>query len=190
VTAGTTSSEGRARAIERFFHANFTYSLEADLSGPGHPLALLVRQRRPAYCIYFAGAMAAMLRSLGIPARMIGGFVVEEPNALTGRALVRERDAHAWVEAWIPEQGRYFAFDPTPFDSRGAALGLERQGRLGALLDAAASSLRRAWAAAWRDPLGALASAGRSPLSWIPIAGALAFWLGRRRWSGLSRREE
>ncbi len=183
IIAGARSSRGRAQAIERFFHANFTYSLEADLTGKGHPLAVLVRERRPAYCIHFASAMAAMLRSAGIPARLVGGFLVEEPNRLTGRSVVRERDAHAWVEAWLPEEGRFVAFDATPMSTREAALGLERSGALGSLFGAAGSWLRRAFSGLRRDPLGALAALGESPVVWALLALLVAWWLkGREGW--------
>ena len=104
----------QAAALERFFHEQFAYSLETDLRGKGHPLVVLVRERRATYCVYFASAMAALLRSLGTPARLVGGFVPGDQDPLGGRALVRERDAHAWVEVWSAGDGRWLAFDPTP----------------------------------------------------------------------------
>lgn len=139
IVAGATTPRAKAQAIERFFNVNFEYSLEADLVGRGHPLVVLVRERRPAYCAYFAGAMAALLRVEGVPSRVVGGFALEEVNPLTGASVVRARDAHAWVEAWLEDEGRFVAFDPTPAGSRGQALGLER-GPLGIAVDAL-----RAW---------------------------------------------
>lgn len=107
--AGTTAS-----ALELYLSTEFTYSLTAKLAGDAPPLVLLLRDRRPAYCVYFASAMAAMLRVEGIPSRLVTGYLVEPPNDLSGRALARERDAHAWVEAWIPERHAWIAYDPTP----------------------------------------------------------------------------
>ena len=73
-----------------------------------------------------------------------------ETNPLTGRALVRERDAHAWVEAFLDGEGgsgRWVPFDPTPWRSRDEALGIDRQpSRLGALAGAAFAAARRLWA--------------------------------------------
>ena len=103
-----------ASALELYLSTNFSYSLTAKLAGDAPPLVLLLRDRRPAYCVYFASAMAAMLRVEGIPSRLVTGYLVEPPNDLSGRALARERDAHAWVEAWIPERHAWIAYDPTP----------------------------------------------------------------------------
>lgn len=107
--AGATAS-----AFELYLSTQFTYSLTAKLAGDASPLVILLRDHRPAYCVYFASAMAAMLRVEGIPSRLVTGYLVEPPNDLSGRALARERDAHVWVEAWIPERHAWVAYDPTP----------------------------------------------------------------------------
>jgi transglutaminase-like putative cysteine protease len=115
-----------ARALEAFFQQHFEYSLETDLltdGGGHHPLTVLIRQRRPAWCVYFASAHAALLRCAGIPARVVGGYLVPEGGPLTGHVVVREQDAHAWVEAWIETEQRWRTFDPTPAGSRVEALG-------------------------------------------------------------------
>ncbi|MGC4117425.1 MAG: transglutaminase-like domain-containing protein [Myxococcales bacterium] len=138
IVAGATTPGQKAAAIEAFFHANFQYSLKVDLLAKEHPLVVLIKERRPAYCAYFASAMAALLRTQGIPARLVGGWALEDVNPLTGSSIVRERDAHAWVEAWIEEEGRFVTFDPTPLSSRGDALGLER-GPLGTAFEALGS---------------------------------------------------
>jgi len=70
--------------------------------------------------------MAVMLRHLGIPSRVVTGFAAGEWSALTASFIVRQSDAHAWVEAWIPERG-WVTFDPTPPASQLAA----RAGALG-----------------------------------------------------------
>jgi hypothetical protein len=168
---------GPPRAIESALRDGYEYSLQTDLSSPDkrHPLVVLLEEKRPAYCIYFAGAMAALLRSRGIPARLVGGFVAAERNPLTGAMLVRARDAHAWVEAYL--DGRWTAFDPTPWRSRDSALGIERRrGFAGAVLDAVLSALRRAWNAP-AETLGRLA---RSPIT-LTAAALLALWLIAKR---------
>ncbi len=103
-----------ASAFELYLSTKFKYSLTAKLAGDAPPLVILLRDHRPAYCIYFASAMAAMLRVEGIPSRLVTGYLVEPPNDLSGRALARERDAHAWVEAWIPAKKAWITYDPTP----------------------------------------------------------------------------
>ena len=50
----------KTEQIERFFRNNFEYSLTTNLSGQEHPLVVLIKERRPAYCIYYASAMAVM----------------------------------------------------------------------------------------------------------------------------------
>jgi hypothetical protein len=59
--------------------------------------------------------MAIMLRSIGIPSRVVNGFRTGEFNDLTGNYIIRARDAHTWVEAFMPSVG-WTAFDPTPPD--------------------------------------------------------------------------
>lgn len=181
---GQPTARARAEALERFFAQGFSYSLTVDLKGKGHPLELLVRERRPAYCAYFASAMAALLRTQGVAARLVTGFAPAEANRLTGRSLVRSRDAHAWVEVYLPEERRWAAFDPTPWTSRDAALQLERErGWARELFDAAAMALRRAWAALRFQPGDTLLSALTSPLTWALVLAAAALTFGRRRWA-------
>ena len=57
--------------------------------------------------------MALLCRSIGIPARYVTGYLVTEKNSETGRYIVREKDAHAFVEVYIAGYG-WMTFDPTP----------------------------------------------------------------------------
>ena len=86
-----------------------------DLSGPpqADPLAYFLFQKRAGHCEYFAAAMTVMLRSAGIPARYINGFLTGEYNGVGGDFVVRASDAHSWVEAYFPGFG-WLTFDPTP----------------------------------------------------------------------------
>ncbi len=143
ITRGATTPRARAEALERWFRDNFQYSLSVDLNGEGSPLAVFVREKRPAWCVYFASAMAALLRSVDVPARLAGGFVPQEENPFTGAFLVRERDAHAWVEVYLEEEGRFVAFDPTPWQSRDALLEPQATSRLASAFQAVASVFRR-----------------------------------------------
>jgi protein-glutamine gamma-glutamyltransferase len=179
--AGTTTARAQAEALEKFFSSNFTYSLTVDLKGPAHPITNLVKERRAAYCSYFASAMVALLRTQGLRARMVTGFAPAETNSFTGRTLVRARDAHAWVEVYLPEEKRWAAFDPTPWYSRDEALAVQRQkGFLGNALDAVLSALRRAWAKVRYTPGDALVAVASSPVTWALVALA-AFFVFRNR---------
>src|SRR5204862_7560665 len=65
------------------------------------------------YCEQFATAETLMLRALGIPARLVTGYATGDYDPVLNQAVVRERDAHAWVEAYFPGHG-WVPFDPTP----------------------------------------------------------------------------
>jgi len=75
------------------------------------PLVAFVSYTRRGYCQHFAGAMALMLRYLGIPARVAAGFT--SGRYRDGTWTVTDHDAHAWVEVWFRGYG-WLPFDPTP----------------------------------------------------------------------------
>jgi len=103
----------KAAALETFLKTKYSYTL--DLTGnPGKdPLAHFLFETRAGHCEYFASSMTVMLRSLGIPAREVNGFLPGEFNELGGDYIVRASDAHSWVEAYFPGSG-WIVFDPTP----------------------------------------------------------------------------
>jgi hypothetical protein len=103
-----------AWTLQDYFRRHYTYSLDVDLAAQGDPLVDFVLNRRPAYCEYYASGLALMLRSLGIPARVVGGFAVREYNPLAGQWIVRQRDAHAWTEVFDATRGHWVAVDATP----------------------------------------------------------------------------
>jgi len=111
---------GRARTpydavarLEKWFlvSGGFRYSNRPPDISP--PLVGFVTQTRAGYCQYFAGAMALMLRYLGIPARVAVGFSGGTYSSRDRAWLVTDRDAHAWVEVWFKGDG-WIPFDPTP----------------------------------------------------------------------------
>jgi len=118
VTAYATSDETRAFALERYLMRHYQYSGEATPSRSKDPLAEFLFERRRGHCEYFASAMAVMLRTLDIPARVVTGFQSGAWNPLNGWYVMRNSDAHAWVEAWLPGRG-WVTYDPTPPVSRG-----------------------------------------------------------------------
>jgi transglutaminase-like putative cysteine protease len=116
VAAGSKNEYDKAANIESYLKAHYAYTL--DLSGPRarDPLANFLFVRRAGHCEYFASAMTMMLRSIGIPARYVTGFLPGEFNDIGGDYIVRESDAHAWVEVYFPDYG-WMTFDPTPAGS-------------------------------------------------------------------------
>jgi protein-glutamine gamma-glutamyltransferase len=113
ITASAGSNYTRARALELYLQSNFGYTLELPGKPEADPLAHFLFARKKGHCEYFASSMVIMLRTLGIPARVVNGFRGGEYNDLTGSYIVREKDAHSWAEAYFPEYG-WVTFDPTP----------------------------------------------------------------------------
>ena len=112
-TARDVTPYDKAATLEDFLKTKYSYTL--NLTGyPGKdPLAHFLFETRAGHCEYFASAMTVMLRTLGIPAREVNGFLPGEYNDLGGDYIVRASDAHSWVEAYFPGNG-WVVFDPTP----------------------------------------------------------------------------
>jgi hypothetical protein len=104
---------GAVIAIETWLRTTggFTYDESPPEAGGVPPLAHFVAEGKRGYCQHFAGAMALMLRMLGIPARVAAGFT--SGTFEDGGWTVTDHNAHAWVEVWFPGYG-WLAFDPTP----------------------------------------------------------------------------
>jgi transglutaminase-like putative cysteine protease len=132
-TSAPTEME-QARAMERHLRHDYGYTLELLSAPVPDPLAHFLFVRKKGHCEYFASAMTVMLRTLGVPARVVTGFQSGIYNPMTGWQVVRASDAHSWVEAWIAGRG-WTTFDPTPPDPGGSAEGL--LSHLSLLLDAA-----------------------------------------------------
>ena len=116
ITRGHDNAFDKAAAIELYLRKNFGYTLQLPATPPADPLANFLFERKQGHCEYFASAMAIMLRTVGIPSRVVNGFRMGEYNDVTGSYIVRGRDAHSWVEAYIPGAG-WTEFDPTPADA-------------------------------------------------------------------------
>jgi transglutaminase-like putative cysteine protease len=115
MTIGADSEAEKARAIERKLKRSYGYTLQLPNERVSDPLANFLFVRKKGHCEYFASAMAVMLRTLGIPSRVVTGFQGGTFNPITGAQVIRASDAHSWVEAWIPASG-WTTFDPTPPD--------------------------------------------------------------------------
>jgi protein-glutamine gamma-glutamyltransferase len=138
ITGSTGNSFGRAAAIERYLTKSFGYTLEMSRVTPQDPLADFLFVRKQGHCEYFASSMAIMLRTLGIPSRVVNGFRTSEFNDLTANYVIRASSAHSWVEAYFPGYG-WVSFDPTPGAPLDSATGW---GRVSLYVDAMASFWR------------------------------------------------
>ncbi|MBZ0113387.1 MAG: DUF3488 and transglutaminase-like domain-containing protein [Thermoanaerobaculia bacterium] len=115
--AGSGSPADQAEAIERFLGTEFEYTTDFVGRTSGDPIEQFLLETRRGHCEYFASAMVLMLRSRNIPARLVTGFLGAEANPLENYFVVRQSNAHAWVEAYLPDEG-WKTFDPTPPDGR------------------------------------------------------------------------
>ncbi|TMK72879.1 MAG: transglutaminase domain-containing protein [Actinobacteria bacterium] len=113
VVGDTPSPYAATVTLEHWFRTTggFTYSTQPPATPGLPPLVGFVLDTKTGYCQHFAGAMALMLRLLGVPARVAVGFV--RGTYRDGEWDITDHDAHAWVEVWFRGYG-WLPFDPTP----------------------------------------------------------------------------
>ena len=115
VTANLTNNYDRATAIESYLRSNYTYTLTPPppKDGSTDPIGAFLFDSKQGYCEYFATAMGDMLRAEGIPTRLVNGFGPGTYDNKIKQYVVKESDAHTWVEAFFPGYG-WIPFEPTP----------------------------------------------------------------------------
>ncbi|HXA19608.1 MAG TPA: DUF3488 and transglutaminase-like domain-containing protein [Thermoanaerobaculia bacterium] len=116
IAGNETDPMKQAAAIERYLATRFHYV--PDPAAIGHTMTVdqFLLQERRGHCEYFAAGMVALMTALNTPARIVGGFYGGTLNPLTGYFIVRNEDAHAWVEVW--DGKAWQTFDPTPASLR------------------------------------------------------------------------
>lgn len=107
---GADDAEIVRRALA-WINRDFTYSLETSLLGR-HSVDEFLFDVRIGFCEHFSSAFAVLMRAAGIPARVVTGYAGGYRNPLGDFWLVRQSDAHAWTEIWLPERG-WVRIDPT-----------------------------------------------------------------------------
>ncbi len=114
IVSGLDTPHQKAEAIEYYFVTNYEYEISMRVPGGVDPINyFLIEKPEVGYCEYFASGAAILLRASGVPARYVTGFVAVERNASGTFFVARNKDAHAWVEAWDPEEG-WFIVEATP----------------------------------------------------------------------------
>lgn len=161
--AGAARDAEAIGAVAAHFRGAFTYSTETRYGSGERALSRFMEERR-GHCTLFATAAALLLADRGIPARVVGGWIGAERHPWTGAWIVRERDAHAWTEAWDRDRGAWVLLDATPMADAGAAP-WPVPPFLRLLRDAAADLRAR---------LQALLAA-HNPLVWVADAGTAVF---------------
>lgn len=127
------------------FNRDFYYTLEPPLMGVNGVDEFLFENKQ-GFCEHFASAFVVLMRAAGIPARIVAGYQGGELNPLDGYLVVRQSDAHAWAEVWLPEQG-WRRVDPTSAVApnriqRGIVAALPANAPLPALIQAQGEWLR------------------------------------------------
>ncbi len=183
--AGKSASAGeKIAAVQRYFLANYQYRFGIDIPAGSDPLTHFLLHKPPAHCEFFASGAAVLLRAVGVPTRYVTGFVAAERNDYGGYWIARNRDAHAWVEAFDPRQG-WVVVEATPAagvpqetSSPGGQLGDAIRARWQRLL----TSIRRDGLRAVLRMLGRLCVHPGTLVVLLPIGVAVALrWLRRRR---------
>jgi hypothetical protein len=105
-----------AAMIRDHLQSRCAYTREMVAPQPGQdPIEMFLFDTRRGHCEYFASAMVALCQSVGLPARLVVGYVAADFNEVTGKYLVRQSNAHAWAEVHIGN-GAWQTFDPSPTD--------------------------------------------------------------------------
>jgi transglutaminase-like putative cysteine protease len=100
--------------VNRYLQTGFSYSERPrPVPSGAAPLDGFLFDTKEGYCQHFSGAMALLLRFGGVPARVVSGFSPGGYSKRRGAWIVRDTDAHAWVEAWFDGSG-WVTYDPTP----------------------------------------------------------------------------
>jgi len=115
VTGGRDTTLAKAHAITQYFIANYDYALGIQVPRGADPMEYFLFSEPPpaAHCEFFATGAALLLRAAGVPARYVTGVGVWERHRFADYWVARNRDAHAWVEAWDEERG-WFIVEATP----------------------------------------------------------------------------
>lgn len=206
IAGGEKDGLSKARALEAYLRKNFRYTLNPKTHGK-KPLEEFLFRSKEGFCEHYATAMAVMLRAAGIPSRVVNGYLQGQWSDLGGYFIVRQSDAHSWVEANIG--GAWLTFDPTPpsgvapvkpsrlflyldymrlkWDRYIIQFSLADQGRLSQNLEGRASGLL----ALLKKPSGLFrTTAGRVTVVIVLSAAAVSVILSLRRIAGAKRRSK
>ncbi|MCP4227046.1 MAG: DUF3488 domain-containing transglutaminase family protein, partial [Actinomycetia bacterium] len=166
ITADAPTTYDKVRSIEDWMDANITYTREIDRLKPGaDAVHHLLFESHQGFCEQIGSAMVVMLRSLGIPARLVVGYVPGSYEASSDQWVSRGTDAHAWAEVYFPGVG-WQGFDPTagvPLASTGSNSGLVPNWLLVASAAVGLLVVSAIWARHWLPRRRAEAQLASSP---------------------------
>jgi transglutaminase-like putative cysteine protease len=148
LAAGGATPEGRVARTMEFLQGEYRYSLRMGAFRSRQPVAEFLFEKREGWCQYFASAGALLLRLEGVPTRFVSGFRLRSGLLRGGHYVVREADAHAWIEVWLPGKG-WVEADPTPSAGYEAAHGVLDERWPAQVWERVKGLVSRLWAAAW-----------------------------------------
>jgi len=111
---GAENQEDLVQSVLTYLRRDFSYTETPPRSA--YDLEGFLFDARSGYCQQFSGAMALILRMAGVPSRVVTGFTSGSLDTKTREYVVRDLDAHSWVEVWYGGIG-WVTFDPTPADA-------------------------------------------------------------------------
>ena len=114
VTRGAATPAARVTALEAYLRGHYTY--DPRVGGPPagqDPVRYFLFTSQHGYCNHFAAALALMARGLGLPARLVGGYVGGEEGPAHASVVLHDSDAHTWPEVYLPDRG-WTSYEPTP----------------------------------------------------------------------------
>lgn len=113
ISVDRSTVHARVLAMQSWLQTNTRYDLDVPRNPEGvDAVDHFLFETRRGYCEQIATSMAVMLRTLGIPTRLVTGYGPGQRNPLTGYFEVKQSDAHAWLEVFYPQVG-WVAYDPT-----------------------------------------------------------------------------
>ena len=175
ITQNAPTRYDKVKAIEAWLADNFEYALESPVPPDGRDAVdYFLFDSDVGFCEQFASATAIMLRTLGIPARVVAGYTPGTRNIFTGYYEVKNSDAHAWVDVYFPDWG-WYEFDPT-FAIPQAESSLAQSVPLARVIDFLSEKLS-----------GALPGLSRDTIKYVLYAAVIGV-LGVAVWMGLRRR--
>ncbi len=112
-SAGATTPFERVERIADALRTRYRYSLQFERTPRVDPVIDFLDRHPQGHCEFFASSLALLGRAAGVPTRVVGGYRVAERNPIGDYFVVREKNAHAWVEAWDDTRG-WVTLDATP----------------------------------------------------------------------------
>ena len=190
-----TVTAAKINAVAKYFHEHYEYKLGVKMEPGKDPVLRFVEDARAGHCEYFAAATVMMLRSVGIPARYVTGFVMSE-EAVGDLWIARRKDAHAWVEADTNGLG-WMTVEPTPPGGMPAAVDKPTTDQIGEFLGAMWRRIKGTTQQGGVAALIALIWEGILKLIdhvpawlWLMIVIFGLAWSTRNEWLGLLRRDK